>query len=384
MRPTPYNSRTLPRILVGLCLLSVAVLAAQTPDRPAPDTRARRVSDRMRALQQEADALAGQSRTLLGDLRRLEIERDLRTAEAQQADAAADEAAQAVQQTTDRIAALQAQRTAQLPDIEAQLVDIYKHGRPDTARVLFESTDLRDFARTTRALAAVTTLNARRLAEHRQTVQSLQRELAALQQKTQALDARRDEAARARAAAEKAVTARTALVNQLDTRRDLAARYAGELQVAYDRLQQQIAAGRSAEPVLVPIAAFRGALDWPVAGRVTGRFGQSANRLGGSAVKNGVDIAAAEGTPVRAVHGGTVGFADNYTGFGTLVILDHGGNTYSLYGYLGSTSVMRGQVVDAGAELGRVGDAPAGPPALYFELRIDGRSVDPIQWLKAR
>jgi septal ring factor EnvC (AmiA/AmiB activator) len=79
-----------------------------------------------------------------------------------------------------------------------------------------------------------------------------------------------------------------------------------------------------------------------------------------------------------------VGFADAFTGFGTLVIVDHGANNYSLYGYLASASVERGQTVESGMELGRVGSAPAGPPALYFEMRIDGRSVDPVQWLKGR
>jgi septal ring factor EnvC (AmiA/AmiB activator) len=63
------------------------------------------------------------------------------------------------------------------------------------------------------------------------------------------------------------------------------------------------------------------------------------------------------------------------------VIVDHGANNYSLYGYLGSVSAQRGTEVAAGAELGRVGRSPAGPPALYFEMRIDGRSVDPLQWL---
>jgi septal ring factor EnvC (AmiA/AmiB activator) len=84
------------------------------------------------------------------------------------------------------------------------------------------------------------------------------------------------------------------------------------------------------------------------------------------------------------VHPGTVDYADAFSGFGNLVILDHGSNYYSLYGYLGAIAVMRGQRVDAGTELGRVGTAPAGPATLYFELRIDGRSVDPIQWLKPR
>ena len=97
-----------------------------------------------------------------------------------------------------------------------------------------------------------------------------------------------------------------------------------------------------------------------------------------------MEIAAAEGTSVRAAHGGTVGYAEGYTGMGMLVILDHGGNKFSLYGYMLSLSVQRGDVVEAGQEVGRVGPSPAGPSQLYFELRIDGRSVDPVQWLKPR
>ena len=84
------------------------------------------------------------------------------------------------------------------------------------------------------------------------------------------------------------------------------------------------------------------------------------------------------------MHGGTVGLAGPFIGFGNLVILEHGPNNYSLYGYLSDIAVERGATVEAGAELGRTGSAPAGPPALYFEMRIDGRSVDPLQWLKAR
>jgi septal ring factor EnvC (AmiA/AmiB activator) len=134
----------------------------------------------------------------------------------------------------------------------------------------------------------------------------------------------------------------------------------------------------------VPLGPFRGALEWPVDGRLTGRFGDTANRLGGSAVRNGIEIAAPDGAPVRAVHGGTVVHADTFAGLGLLVILDHGSDDYSLYGYLGGKSVDVGQVVTSGAELGHVGPAPAGPTALYFEMRIDGRSVDPVQWLQSR
>src|SRR6185503_7202079 len=151
--------------------------------------------------------------------------------------------------------------------------------------------------------------------------------------------------------------------------------YVGELQVARDGLLQAVET-RGSPAEAVPLAPFRGALEWPADGRLTGRFGQPGNRLGGSAVRNGIEISASVGTPVRAVHSGTVAHADPFTGFGNLVILDHGSNHYSLYGYLGAIAVTAGQKVESGAELGQVGPSPAGPPALYFEMRIDGRSVD--------
>jgi septal ring factor EnvC (AmiA/AmiB activator) len=168
----------------------------------------------------------------------------------------------------------------------------------------------------------------------------------------------------------------------------MTAQYVGELQDAYTKLQQQVSELAKEKPagesVAVPLRPFQGALDWPVQGRIAGLFGQPSNRLGGTAVRNGIEIAADEDMPVRAVHGGTVGYAGPFTGFGTLVILDHGSNGYSLYGYLGSTGLQQGQTVETGAEVGRVGLAPAGPPTLYFEMRIDGRSVNPVQWLKPR
>jgi septal ring factor EnvC (AmiA/AmiB activator) len=363
-------------LLVTILLVGVA---GQAP--PRTDTQ-RQVDERLRALQKESEDLARQSQTLAGELRQLEIERDRRMQESTQAEAEAAQAQQALESTTARLATLEQQREAQLPDLENQLVDIYKRGRSGYVQLLLRTTGLRDFARTTRAVAALATINERRLADHRRTLEALAMERETRERTAADLRARETAAREARAAADRAVAARSALVARIDSRRDLTAQYVGELQAAHERLQQQVlSSSGSGGNGAVPLAPFRGGLDWPVTGRVTGRFGQAS---GGTAVRNGVEIAAPEDTPVLAVHGGTVGYADVFTGFGNLVIVEHGANNYSLYGYLRTISIERGATVDAGAELGRVGPAPAGPPALYFEMRIDGRSVDPLQWLKAR
>ncbi len=360
-----------------------AALAAQTP--PAPDTQGQRITDRIRALQREADRLAGEARTLVGDLRKLEVERDLKAEQAKQAAAEAAAAQDSLRQTTDRLASLELQRLAQLPDMKQQLIDVYKRGRSGYARLLVGARDFREFARAARAVASLASVNQKRREEHLRTLEALRKERTAFEQRARELQSRDAAAKKARAEAERAVAARTERMAEIDSRRDLTAQYVGELQVAYDKIQQQLNASESrGDAVSVPLLPFRGALDWPTTGRISSRFGQAEGRLGGSAVKNGIEIASTEDLPVRAVHGGTVAYADVFTGLGTLVILDHGGNNYSLYGYLGSAGVQMGATVETGAEIGRVGASPAGPPALYFELRVDGKPTDPVQWLKSR
>jgi septal ring factor EnvC (AmiA/AmiB activator) len=364
-----------------------AAAAAQDSDRARADAQAQRVNDRMRALQAEADRLTGEARTLLVELRELEIEEQLQTERVAQADADVARGEAAIAEASQRLQALEQRRIAQLPDLEARLVDIYKRGRSGYARLLFGGNSMRDFSRATRAVAALMRINEQRIAEHRRTLDEMNMERAALGATLRELEAVAGHARQVRAAAARAVASRAALVAQIDQRRDANAQFAGELQVAFERLQQQIAdvgGTLAVEPVSVPLAPFRGTLEWPAPGSVSVPFAQPSGRLGDTNVRNGIEIAAPAGVPVQAIHPGTVSYAEPFTGFGSLVILDHGGNTFSLYGYLASIGVRRGASVDAGAEIGRVGSAPAGPPALYFEVRVDGVSVDPVQWLRPR
>ena len=85
-----------------------------------------------------------------------------------------------------------------------------------------------------------------------------------------------------------------------------------------------------------------------------------------------------------AVHDGVVAFAGTFSGFGNLVILEHGSHAFSLYGDLLAITVRKGARVERGQAVGTVGPIPSGPDGLYFELRVDGQPVDPLQWLKKR
>jgi len=190
----------------------------------------------------------------------------------------------------------------------------------------------------------------------------------------------------AQAALDHAVTSHAALVKQIDERRDLNAQLAGELQAAQQKLQtalRTLATGSPvAEPASLPLKSFRGDLEWPVAGTVRRRFTNPAVR--GTSPSNGIELASTEGATVTAVHEGVVAFADTFSGFGNLVIVDHGAQAFSLYGNLLDIGVKKGAIVEAGQALGTVGASLTGPAGLYFELRVDGQAVDPLQWFKKR
>ncbi len=362
-------------IAAALALGALAV-AAQEP--PRAQSAIDRAAERIRALQREADALATQEKTLLGELRRLEIERQIKTEEVARANAELKETKARLEDTVKRAAALSDVAASERPDVEARLVRLYKLGRGGYWRLLLDLKDVQAMGRAYRTAAAMTRLDRERIQRHQATLDALAKERAALEARARETAALQEKAAAARAALDRAVAARTELVASIDARRDLNAQLAGELQAAHQKLQASVSQlGRQAPAASLPIRPFRGALPWPASGIVIAQFGPR-----GGTIRNGIEISLAEGRPVHAVHEGTVAFADQFTGYGSLVIVDHGEGAYSLYGHLESLDVKRGDRVDPQARVGASGRNPSGNPALYFELRIDGKPVDPLQWLK--
>lgn len=119
---------------------------------------------------------------------------------------------------------------------------------------------------------------------------------------------------------------------------------------------------------------------WPVDGKLLADFGQP--RAGGQLRWDGVLIAASAGTEVRSVRPGKVVYADWLPGLGLLLVLDHGGGYLSLYGHNQDLARDVGDRVAAGEVLGHVGDTGGqSRPALYFEVRRNGRPVNPRQWV---
>ncbi len=191
--------------------------------------------------------------------------------------------------------------------------------------------------------------------------------------------AAREKAARERAAArarnQAAAQSRSGAVTPAPAARPAPAQRRAEPVVG----QARAAAGPT--PTGVRFSQLRGQLRFPVRGELVGRFG--APRSEGGTTWKGVFIRAAAGGEVRAVAAGDVVFSDWLRGYGNLIIVDHGGDYLSVYGNNDALFKEVGDGVGGGEPIASVGSSGGGQESgLYFEIRHQGRPLDPMQWVR--
>jgi septal ring factor EnvC (AmiA/AmiB activator) len=130
-------------------------------------------------------------------------------------------------------------------------------------------------------------------------------------------------------------------------------------------------------------ARLKGSLRLPVRGEVSNRYGTS--RAGGGPNWKGLFIRTETGQEVRAVAAGRVVFSEWMRGFGNLLILDHGQGYLTIYGNNEATLKQVGDQVKTGDAVATVGASGGSPESgLYFEIRHQGRTFDPLSWVSLK
>ena len=183
-------------------------------------------------------------------------------------------------------------------------------------------------------------------------------------------------AAAARAEAERRAQAKRVAAQEAAARKAAnATRTSGDKPVAPNRAPTR--------PVVATAPALKvGGLGWPLSGNLLARFG---GRMPDGRSSAGVLIGAPTGSTVTAVADGSVVFSEWMTGYGLILIVDHGNGYMSLYAHNESLLKDAGDRVQRGDAVAKVGSSGGqGTPALYFELRRNGQPVDPASWLQRR
>lgn len=281
---------------------------------------------------------------------------------------------------------LNAARDKQFDALAEQLDALYRLGQTPQLKLLLNQDDPAQLDR------IQTYLN--RLTRARQTILDRLAKLEAavaenthkLNERDQELNALAESLEQSSADLARQVAQRETLVKQLD------AQYASEearlVKLDQDRAHaervlqqvQEKLARMDRPPPSTGIEHTRGDLPWPTQGRITSGY-----RNGRGVHRNGLVIATDEGSPVTAVHAGRVVFTDWMRGFGNMLIIDHGDGVMTLHAHLQHFAVDVGQPVQRGHTLGAVGTTGGqASPGLYFEVRRNGKPINPNQWMARR
>ena len=148
-----------------------------------------------------------------------------------------------------------------------------------------------------------------------------------------------------------------------------------------DRIRKQQAALKTET-----FGKLKGQLPWPAAGRVVKRFGRTWNSERKTTTENpGIDIKGKPGSPVRSVIGGIITTITYIRGYGTTIIIDHGGGFYTVYSHVTNVETNEGSEVQAGDIIAYMGNAGSiDGSKLHFEIWGHGQKLNPEKWLMKR
>ena len=334
----------------------------------------------------EISFLEGQVADLRGQEAAAEAELATKQAELDQAVAELDEALERLETMRERL------RRA-LIALRERLVAIYTHGTPDIASMVLTAGDYGDMVATSEYLEAIRESDealaervrslrdeAKRLVgvrrESKQTIQAARDAIAAEEQR---LETTRATLESREGALISARTERQSSLDSIESTIEQHEEVAADLRAEVEAEVAEATSGMPlpAGPLPTPSAA---GFIWPIDGVLTSPFGERWGRM-----HEGIDVGAAEGTPIRAAADGTVILMQSEYesgGYGNYTCIDHGGGLSSCYAHQSSFATSSGASVSQGDLIGYVGNTGNSYGAhLHFEVRINGAATDPLGYL---
>ena len=273
-----------------------------------------------------------------------------------------------------------------------RLREMYRRGRPTELEMLMSSRSLPDLMTRRRYAKLVAHQDRREYERIRQEKAGIERDRHVLDMGYREKVQVEQEKKRERRNLDASKQEKARLLSTVQQDRRLREEHVQEQQLALKKLEslieeliEKIARRREPdEPLGEALAARKGALPWPLKGRVVTRFGKHRDRVLRTVTFNrGVDIAVAEGTEVHAVAGGTVALTEWIRGYGKVLLMHHGGGYFTLCGHLSEILVVQGDRVlegDVVAISGETGSLDG--PKLHFEVLMGKEAQDPLKWLK--
>ena len=288
----------------------------------------------------------------------------------------------------DLLSKRQGQMRVRKARINDRLRRMYRLEKQSRTATLFQTVRFLAFARDAHLLSLLQSQDRQALDEYQALAEDVARKSRALAETLTQLTALREELEQEeRSLADREKFLQVSIQDQ-SRNQTLYQKYLVDLERMIEGMDREIAQlethspANSVTPAITP-GTIQGALPLPAKGTLVAGFGEQDPRYDLKKFQRGIVLRVAEKAPVSAVTGGTVVHAGPFRGYQNLVVLDHGGGLFTVYGHMEDLKVERGQILAAGAVLGHAAlPAPEGGYDLYFEIRYQGTPEDPAKWLR--
>ncbi|MDO6459226.1 peptidoglycan DD-metalloendopeptidase family protein [Granulosicoccaceae sp. 1_MG-2023] len=265
-----------------------------------------------------------------------------------------------------------------------QIRAAYRMGHQSGLRLLLSENTPATYSRLSSYADYFSAARQQRISSALDSMQSLAETRLRAAQSRRALESSRDKLRQSRQAQQEAMRSRKRVLAQLESGIVNKSDEMARLEADVARLEALVAELRKRQAAAAKVSKQdRGRLPWPVDGRITANFKQL--KPGGKLRWSGLFFSAPVGRDVLAIAAGKAVYADWLTGFGMLVILDHGNGIMSLYGNNRDLLIEPGDQVEKGRVIATVGESGSqNESGLYFEIRENAAPVDPIGWISNR
>ena len=337
-------------------------------------------------LERELSGLTGREQSLLDRLAALDAERRLRRAELDEVSLRLEDVTAAIDRHDSTINGLETAQVTRRDYLAFRLRQIYKAGSAQELQRFLGGESVERYWEGIRYAAYLTERDARVLTDLRGDRERVDEEREALARTQRELSALHDEVETAQTALEDARRRQARSLERVRDDQDVRRTALLELKTAAEELSRVVDTMAGGEDGPLDMRKFQGLLDWPADGGVRAGFGSVIHPQFKTEVPHpGWDIGAEYGSDMRSVFDGEVVYADWLRGYGLTAIVDHSHGLLSVYAHASALFVQEGDGVVRGEVLGKVGDTGSlRGTLLYFELRVDGRPVDPSGWLRTR
>ena len=387
-------------VLAILCFLPAPAHAQGTPDLEESRRRLEEIRAERDRLQDQQRRLEGQVHDVNDELSNLERQRESTHRIVSEIERQIGGLASQLDRSSAELILAQDNLAERRAVLQRRLVDIYKRGALHTFQVLLAAEGFGDLlarykylyltSEQDRDLVSDVEKLRNRVVQQRNNILNVRGELARRREEREAEFSKYSELAQ-----EGAKKLQTLQRSARNTERRLTvlqkdeARLNGLLASLERSRREELARGALRGAVSTPgsiTTADLGKLDWPVEGAIVYRFGRDTLPSGGIIRWNGVGIAAAVGTPVKAVESGTARLVGQFGTYGLTIVVEHGNGYYSVYSHLETAGVKLGASVNKGSVIGTVGGENSDyGPHLHFEIRGDNQiALDPTVWLRRK